>query len=144
MAEFDIPGKKTTPATDTKCSNKVTGIGNKNDNEFFSPTSAAAWALSTLHNFGAAAPIENTQRPTTDTLTCTRLFNNGTSSTLNVDLVSNKKAVNDAIKDSNESTNSTVTTTSVTKCLNQTKVLATNTTAAVSWGQMDFQDHSVS
>ena len=43
----------------------------------FSPTSAAAWALSTLHNFGAAAPTDNASRPSTESLTGTRLFNNG-------------------------------------------------------------------
>lgn len=44
--------------------------------EMFSPTSAAAWALSTMHNFGAAAPPHNTaNRPDVKALTGTRLFN---------------------------------------------------------------------
>jgi hypothetical protein len=43
----------------------------------FSPkTSAAVMALSSLHNFGAAAPTP-TARPTADSMTGTRLFNQG-------------------------------------------------------------------
>ncbi|KAG7341510.1 E2F/DP family winged-helix DNA-binding domain containing protein [Nitzschia inconspicua] len=49
--------------------------------EMFSPTSAAAWALSTMHNFGAAAPPHNTTiRPSVEALTGTRLFNSAARS----------------------------------------------------------------
>ncbi len=44
-----------------------------NEEEMFSPTSAAALALSTLHHFG------DQQRPSTASLKATRLFNNSES-----------------------------------------------------------------
>jgi hypothetical protein len=44
--------------------------------EMFSPTSAAAWALSTMHHFCAAtSPHSKTTRPKVNALTGTRLFN---------------------------------------------------------------------
>jgi hypothetical protein len=48
--------------------------------EMFSPTSAAAWALSTMHHVGASAspPLHNNApRPNVKALTGTRLFNSG-------------------------------------------------------------------
>eukprot|EP00531_Pseudo-nitzschia_arenysensis_P010227 CAMPEP_0116126608 /NCGR_PEP_ID=MMETSP0329-20121206/6419_1 /TAXON_ID=697910 /ORGANISM="Pseudo-nitzschia arenysensis, Strain B593" /LENGTH=432 /DNA_ID=CAMNT_0003620695 /DNA_START=228 /DNA_END=1526 /DNA_ORIENTATION=- len=92
----------------------------------FSPTSAAAWALSTLHNFGAAAPSDNGPRPSTDSLTGTRLFNNaGVAST-------------DPIH--------TPAVTSGTNQPSQTMqsgISAVHTqTAGVTWGQTQFQNHS--
>jgi hypothetical protein len=86
--------------------------------ELFSPTSAAAWALSTMHNFGAAAPPHNeTTRPNAKALTGTRLFNgavsngNGTNMTEpNVDSVTPSSSFNG------------------------------NPTATISWGDLQVQD----
>lgn len=79
MAEVAIQEKKTSSSSPVPNPN-VTANGT-NGGDLFSPTSAAAWALSTLHNFGAAAPNDTRSRPTTDSLTGTRLFNNVASST---------------------------------------------------------------
>jgi hypothetical protein len=55
--------------------------------EMFSPTSAAAWALSTMHHFVVAtSPQSKTTRPNGNSLTGTRLFNGAASnSTTKVD-----------------------------------------------------------
>lgn len=50
---------------------------NNDGEEMFSPTSAAALALSTLHHFGAE---RDSRRPSAESLKGTRLFNSGSSS----------------------------------------------------------------
>lgn len=92
----------------------------------FSPTSAAAWALSTLHNFGAAAPNENGSRPTTDSLTGTRLFNN-------------------SVATSSESTRPPAPLTQPNQsiqALHPGAVAHTQATTGVTWGQPQSQHNS--
>mmetsp|Transcript_25331 Transcript_25331/g.59296 ORF Transcript_25331/g.59296 Transcript_25331/m.59296 type:complete len:459 (+) Transcript_25331:208-1584(+) len=74
MSGVGLEGKKSSSCSPVSNPN-LTGNSSTAE-ELFSPTSAAAWALSTLHNFGAAAPNDNGSRPSTDSLIGTRLFNN--------------------------------------------------------------------
>jgi hypothetical protein len=92
----------------------------------FSPTSAAAWALSTLHNFGAAAPTDNGSRPTTDSLTGTRLFNN--AGVTNSDSSRTPALLAQPIQSSQN--------------IHSSGVTHTQTTTGVTWGQPQLQHHS--
>lgn len=125
MAGTAIQENKTTSSSPVPNPNATANNGSAE--VLFSPTSAAAWALSTLHNFGAAAPTENGQRPSTDSLTGTRLFNNAG--------VSNPDSVH---------------TSAVTSGSNQfsqniksgISVVHTQATTGVTWGQTQFQSNS--
>lgn len=94
---------------------------NNSGGDLFSPTSAAAWALSTLHNFGAAAPNDNGLRPTTDSLTGTRLFNNAGGSN----------------NDSGRNPATTLETNQATE-VSQSAV-SEQTATGIRWGQAQFQ-----
>jgi hypothetical protein len=97
---------------------------NTNGSDLFSPTSAAAWALSTLHNFGAAAPNDSGSRPTTDSLTGTRLFNNvGVTS-------ADSTRIPVATSEPNQPSQATHCAISVSQ---------TQATPGVTWGQPQFQ-----
>ena len=78
MAELTDTEKKmsSSSSSSSPVPNQNVAANNNTGGDLFSPTSAAAWALSTLHNFGAAAPNDTGARPTTDSLIGTRLFNN--------------------------------------------------------------------
>lgn len=123
MAEVDVQEKKT-PSASSPLPNPNVAANANAGGDLFSPTSAAAWALSTLHNFGAAAPNDNGgPRPTADSLTGTRLFNNlGAPSADSTRPPTTTSAPNQ--------TNSTVI-----------GVLASNTqaTSGVTWGQTQLQ-----
>ena len=93
----------------------------------FSPTSAAAWALSTLHNFGAAAPTDNGPRPSTDSLTGTRLFNN--AGRTHSDSI-HTPSVASAPNQSSQNIHSGVS------------MVHSQGTTGVTWGQTQFQNHS--
>jgi len=123
------------PATTSSVSDDP--INNGNGSDLFSPTSAAAWALSTLHNFGAAAPNDNVQRPTTDSLTGTRLFKNGSGDTRSSNPKAALEASTEYAKVSNQ-INSAETSTSTTYGRAMSGVAA-HATTAVTWGQPQFQ-----
>jgi len=103
-----LASSTSTSATSPVPNSNVTANNNTNNNndnnggtgDLFSPTSAAAWALSTLHNFGAAAPSDNGNgpRPTTDSLqlTGTRLFNNNNNNNNNTGVTTSADAVHSA------------------------------------------------
>lgn len=74
--------------------------GENNDGEIFSPTSAAALALSTLHHFGA----DRDSRPSTGSLKGTRLFNKSGDTPV-TESVGEHKTKDDSI--TNEARNST-------------------------------------
>mmetsp|Transcript_49133 Transcript_49133/g.55681 ORF Transcript_49133/g.55681 Transcript_49133/m.55681 type:complete len:485 (+) Transcript_49133:221-1675(+) len=139
MAEVGVSGKKTSsPATSSSVSDAP--INNGNGSDLFSPTSAAAWALSTLHNFGAAAPNDNGQRPTTDSLTGTRLFKNGCVETKSNNHMTALDASNEYAKVSTQINNSVKTSTSTTYGRAMSgAAAAAHTTTSVTWGQPQFQ-----
>jgi len=124
MAGTAVQGNKTSSSSPVPNPNVT--ASNPNAGDLFSPTSAAAWALSTLHNFGAAAPNDGS-RPTADSLTGTRLFNN----TARAD---------------------STTIPSMTSEPNQLGLVSTSgmltapshavTTTGVTWGQPHFQHHN--
>jgi hypothetical protein len=123
MAEADLRENKSSSSSPIPSSNVTTN--NSNGGDLFSPTSAAAWALSTLHNFGAAAPNENGARPTTDALTGTRLFNAGVNGV-----------------DSTRTNTSTLETSQSSKVTNSSISDAhTHVTTGVRWEQQQFQRH---
>ena len=124
MAETAIQQKKTSSSSPMPNSNST--ANNANGGDLFSPTSAAAWALSTLHNFGAAAPSDNGPRPTTDSLTGTRLFNN--AGVISTDL--NRTSV---------TTSDRTQTTQNVHC--GVSIAQTQVTTGVKW-QPQFQHHS--
>jgi hypothetical protein len=140
MAEDGVPSKKKTssPAAATSSAGNGNGdvvVNNSSGGDLFSPTSAAAWALSTLHNFGAAAPAnDNGQRPTTDSLTGTRLFNNGS-----VDPKETLEASNESDEVSNSINNFVGTTITAEKEPAMSGLATSYATTAVSWGQPQFQ-----
>mmetsp|Transcript_16667 Transcript_16667/g.45796 ORF Transcript_16667/g.45796 Transcript_16667/m.45796 type:complete len:450 (-) Transcript_16667:617-1966(-) len=121
MAQVVMPETKTSP-TSSPLPNATENSTSGGD--LFSPTSAAAWALSTLHNFGAAAPNDNGGlRPTAGSLTGTRLF-----------------------KSSGEASADSTTPPNITSAPNQIKSTAigasgssTQPTSGVSWGENQFQ-----
>lgn len=136
MAEVGVPlkKKKSSPAAATSSAGNV-AVNNSSGGDLFSPTSAAAWALSTLHNFGAAAPPNDSgQRPTTDSLTGTRLFNNGSGNPK-----ATLEATNESDKVSNPINNSVGTITSTEKELAMSGLAASHATTAVTWGHPQFQ-----
>jgi len=122
MDEAALQEKKTSSSSPVP--NPTVSSNNTNGGDLFSPTSAAAWALSTLHNFGAAAPNDNGPRPTTDSLTGTRLFNNvGVTSA--------------------DSTRIPVTTLEPNQAAHcSISAVHTQATAGISWGQPQSQHHN--
>jgi len=137
MVEVDVSEKKTSSPTTTSSISDVP-VNNGNGSDLFSPTSAAAWALSTLHNFGAAAPNDNGQRPTTDSLTGTRLFKNGSGDTKSSNPMIALDASNEYAKVSNQINNSVETSTSTTYGRAMSGAAA-HATTSVTWGQPQFQ-----
>jgi len=125
MAEAAIEEKKTSSSSPVPNPNVTSNDANGSD--LFSPTSAAAWALSTLHNFGAAAPNDTRSRPTTDSLTGTRLFNNVASSTADS---TRTIAATSEQKKSSQDLHCSIST------------VHTQATTGVTWGQPQFQHHN--
>lgn len=138
MAEVSVSGQKAASSiTGTKNTNRPGNAApvnnNNNGKDLFSPTSAAAWALSTLHNFGAAAPTDNGERPATDSLTGTRLFNNVTGNMKNINPATQGGTLTGSAADSNRKIPAITT---VSASVSATKGAAT---PAVSWGQTNVQ-----
>lgn len=124
MAEVALQGKKTSESSSSPVPNPTTGTSTNIRGDLFSPTSAAAWALSTLHNFGAAAPNDTENpRPTTESLTGTRLFK--TITLPNSDLAGLPPIAGNAAQHQSKST--------------VLDASASNTHASVTWGQPQFQ-----
>ena len=119
MSEVGIEGKKSSSSSPVPNPN-LTATNNTGE-DLFSPTSAAAWALSTLHNFGAAAPNENGLRPTADSLIGTRLFNN--SSATSTDSAKTFSATSELSQTVNCTTSS----------------VHSQVESGVTWGQTEFQ-----
>lgn len=125
MSEVGTQGNK---SSSSPVPNPNLTSNNSNGGDLFSPTSAAAWALSTLHNFGAAAPNDSGSRPTTDLLTGTRLFNNPSVT-------------------STDSTHIPVATSDLKprKVANCTvPAVQSQVVSGVTWGQTDYQHRNTS
>lgn len=125
MAGTAIQGKK--PSSSSPVPNPTTSATNGSGEVLFSPTSAAAWALSTLHNFGAAAPTDNGTRPSTDSLTGTRLFNNAG--------VTNSNSIHNPAVPSGPNQSSQNIQSGIS-------VVHSQGPTGVTWGQTQFQNHS--
>lgn len=123
MAQVAVQEEKT-PSSSSPLPNPNVAANANTGGDLFSPTSAAAWALSTLHNFGAAAPNDNGgPRPTADSLTGTRLFNNSGAPS------------NDSTSPPT-TTSAPIQTDSAVIGLPASNIQATN---GVTWGQTQFQ-----
>jgi hypothetical protein len=126
----------TSPSVAAKSPQRGTTRCNSSGNgpqELFSPTSAAAWALSTLHNFGAATSADTAPRLSGDSLTGTRLFKSSSAYEDKADGTDARASGTIAFEDSNrtEMTNPTMCNFSVSNAYSQPLIA----TPGNVWGQ---------